>query len=85
MYESLATERRDHMNLDYLRNVQMEASARRIQRAWKNYKTKCLIRSYSAFKVKKKSLLEIRSIASTPPNKGFFGKKKKTENVLNRC
>ena len=65
----------------------MESSAKKIQRAWKNYRTKKLIKSYSSNITKfKPSLDGGASLTSSQNSKSLFFKKKKLPNkTLNRC
>lgn len=46
--EKNAIERKKQINVDYmLRKIKMQACARKIQRAWRNYRTKRLLHAYS--------------------------------------
>jgi hypothetical protein len=56
-YERLAQTKKEHLNYMYMKEkVLVLASVKKIQRAWRNYKTKKLLKSYSTdinLKIKK--------------------------------
>lgn len=48
-FEEISTQRKEKINYDYLKEkILIEASVRKIQRAWRNYRTRKLVTSYSS-------------------------------------
>lgn len=48
-FEEISTQRKERLNYEYLKEkILLEASVRKIQRAWRNYLTKKLVNCYSS-------------------------------------
>jgi hypothetical protein len=48
-FEEISTQRKEKLNYDYLKEkILVEACVRKIQRAWRNYRTKKLVNCYSS-------------------------------------